>query len=258
VPRVSLFCVYPDGPYNLNQDRIACLPFFELVAISSPSWVDAFKRLGARRVEYLPFAVDTSLRAPAIGTQPKAELSHDVTFIGNWRPEREEFLEQLAEFDLRVWGGDAWSKRTRPNSPLRVRWGGRSLFGPEFAEVCAQSHIMLNVMDSATWPGPNMRVFEQAACRAFSLTTRSPAVTELFQEGETIECFDSVEEAREKIRFYLDHKARRQSIADASYNLVTQGGHTYVDRALQLESWAAAQRANAPTESFTFTARREI
>ena len=238
LPSASLFCVYPDGPYNLNQDRINCLPFFDRVTTSSPAWIDAFQKLGAPQVDYLPFAVDTSLRSPVTGSPRKAELSHDVCFIGNWRPEREEFLEQLADFDLKVWGGDAWQKRTRPGSPLKSRWGGRALMGPEFAQACAHSRIMLNIMDCATWPGPNMRVFEQAACRAFSLMTRSPAVSELFRERETIECFDSVEEARDKICYYLEHEEKRQRIAEAAYDLVIKGGHTYADRARQLELWA--------------------
>ncbi|BCM88567.1 hypothetical protein IAD21_00400 [Abditibacteriota bacterium] len=244
VPTVSLVCIYPDGPYNLNQERIACLPFFDIVAPSSPAWCDAFEKLGARIVKYLPFGVDETLRSPAPTSERNAEFAHDVTFIGNWRPEREEFLAQLADFDLAVWGGDAWKKRARPDSLVSARWGGRALMGAEFALACAQSRIMLNVMDSATWPGPNMRVFEQAACRAFSLTTRSSAMTDLFEEGQTIECFDSVEEAREKIRFYLEHEDARQRIANASYDFVKKG-HTYADRAQQLVNWSSELRENA-------------
>ncbi len=232
LPQVKLFCVYPDGPYNLSQERIACLPFFDGVTTSSPAWGEAFRKLGAQSVHYLPFGVDVTLRSPASEEPRNPELAHDVVFIGNWRPEREAFLEQLADFDLKVWGGDAWKTRTRANSPLRLHWGGRALMGPEFALACAQSRIMLNVMDAATWPGPNMRVFEQAACRA---------LTDLFRESETIECFDSVDEAREKIGFYLQHEEKRQRVAVAAYNFVIQD-HTYAARALQLVSWANPTR----------------
>jgi spore maturation protein CgeB len=60
----------------------------------------------------------------------------------------------------------------------------------------------------------------------------------LFKEGETIECFDSVEEAREKISYYLSHEDERRRIAEASYRFVVEGGHTYLDRARQLIIWA--------------------
>jgi spore maturation protein CgeB len=233
-----IYCIYPDTPHNLDIERINCLPFFDRVMTSSPAWVNAFERFGAERVYYLPFAADPELHHPIAVSKSSSSLAHDVVFIGNWRYERELFLEQLADFDLCLWGEDYWKHRTRPSSPLRARWGGRPLTGAEAAKVCAESKILLNFMDSATWPGPNMRSFEQPACHAFVLVNRSPALVELFKEGETIECFDSVEEARDKITYYLAHDAARRRIADASYRFVIEGGHTYMDRARQLIDWA--------------------
>jgi spore maturation protein CgeB len=237
VPHSLLYCIYPDSPHNLDNERINCLPFFERVTTSSPAWVDAFERLGARRVHYLPFAADTHLHRPAT-QEARRDLQHDVVFIGTWRNEREEFLEQLADFDLCLWGSDYWQRRTRAGSPLRARWGGRSIMGEEFAAVSSASKIMLNIVDAATWPGPNMRTFEQAACRAFSLVTRSPAVLELFREGREIECFDTIAEAREKITYYLAHEEERKRIANAGYDLIVNGGHTYEARVEQVLSWA--------------------
>ena len=237
LPKTPIYCLYPDTPHNLVPDRIQCLPFFDRVTTSSPAWIEAFERLGAKRVHFLPFAADTDLHYPA-SADPFSSFTHQITFIGNWRVERESFLEQLIDFDLCLWGESLWKSHTRPGSPLRSRWGGRRITGEEFAHVCAQSRILLNYMDPATWPGPNMRTFEQPACRAFSLVTRTPAVINLFQEGETIECFDSVEEAREKIRYYLKNETERQRIAEQSYRFVVNGGHTYVDRAKQLVEWA--------------------
>ena len=88
-----------------------------------------------------------------------------------------------------------------------------------------------------------MRAFEQPACRAFSLSTRTPAVMEIFSEGENIECFDSVDEARDKIGFYLKNDAARIRIAESAYELVVNGGHTYSDRARQILSWLAQDQA---------------
>ena len=242
VPESLIYSVYPDSPHNLDSDRIHCLPFFDRATASSPAWVDAFSRLGAKNVAYQPFAADPYLHSPARPDTSRPEFSHDIAFIGTWRPEREAFLEHLADLDLCIWGSRYWAARCRPGSPLPKKWGGRSITGEEFSRVCGASRILLNVMDPATWPGPNMRTFEQPACRAFSLVTRTPALLEHFTEGETIVSFDSVEEARDKIRFYLSHESERQRIADASYRLVIEGGHTYVDRARRLCEWVAEDR----------------
>lgn len=237
VPRSLIYCVYPDPPNNLDNDRIHCLPFFDRVTTSSPAWVDAFERFGAARVFYLPFGADTQLHKAQVRDSSNRALSHDVVFIGNWRYEREIFLEQLAEFDLYIWGDNYWKSRTRPGSPLRARWGGRPITGAEASQVFAASKILLNFMDPSTWPGPNMRSFEQPACRAFVLANRTPALVDMFKEGETIECFDSIEEARNKIRYYLSNEDARRRIAEAGYHFVVEGGHTYVDRVQQLLNW---------------------
>jgi spore maturation protein CgeB len=237
--RPILYCLFPDTPHNLVPDRIQCLPMFDRVMTVSSGWIDTFRRLGVEHIHYLPLAADTDLHQPASQNGSGPTRRHDVAFVGNWRPEREAFLEQLVDFDLRIWGSEYWKRNTHPDSRLRAKWGGRALFGAEFAQACADNSILLNIIDGVGWPGPNMRAFEQPACRAFPLVTRTPAVVELFKEGENIECFDSVEEAREKISFYLANDAARQRVADAAYEFVVNEGHTYMDRVEQLLRWAS-------------------
>lgn len=238
IPDTIVYCLFPDSLHNLLTERIQSFPLFDRVATTSPAWVEPLRKLGASRVEYLPFAADQFLHKPVETGGRNGSGRTDLAFIGNWRSEREQFLEHLVEFDLRLWGEDWWKHRTRRGSPLRSRWAGRPVFGAEFADVCANAKVLLNIVDSGTWPGPNMRTFEQPACGAFSLVTRSTAVTELFTEGENIECFDSVSEARDKIDFYLKHEDARQRVATNAYQFVVYGGHTYVDRARQLLAWA--------------------
>lgn len=235
-PGTRLYCMYPDSPHNLDVERIGCLPIFDLVAASSPAWVNAFAQLGAKRAEYLPFAADTFLHKPALVAHNRAIVPREITFIGSWRPERETVLEELVAFDLAIWGGRYWKDRTRKGSPLKKRWGRRELIGDEFAAACATSKVMLNVLDSISWPGPNMRCFEQPACRAFSLVSRTSSILEIFKEGYSIECFETVDEARDKIRFYLTHESQRIQIADQAHDLIVRG-HTYVDRAKTIIKW---------------------
>jgi hypothetical protein len=244
-PETAIFCVYPDSPHSLDVERIVSLPLFDRVATSSPAWVDQFGRLGAVDTRYLPFAADTTLHAPAA---PDPAYRADVSFVGTWRPERETFLEGFADLDLRIWGNEYWRTRTRSGSAVRARWTGRTLRGDELGKVCASSRIMLNVMDAATWPGPNMRNFEQAACAAFSLTTRTSAVLEIFTEGENIECFADIAEARAKVERYLREDGARVRIARAGYDLVA-AHHTYADRVATLVDWLGSEHRGREAKS---------
>ena len=232
-PQTRFYCIYPDSPHHLDSERIACLPLFDRLFVTSPAWVDVFRRLGGEQVTYLPFAADTELYGvPKL--EPRSALAHDIVFVGTWRPEREQLLESLADQDLVIWGGAYWQKRTRAQSPLKQKWGGREVIGVEFRQFVTQSKIALNIMDRVTWPGPNMRTFELPACGAFQLCERTAAVLEIFREDETIACFGSPEEARDKINFYLTHDDLRHRMAQVAHHFVTTKGHTYLNRVQEL------------------------
>ena len=49
------------------------------------------------------------------------------------------------------------------------------------------------------------------------LHQRTSDVLELYQEGSEIQCFESPEEALEKIEYYLEHPAEREEIARRGY-----------------------------------------
>lgn len=228
-PKTLLYCIYPDSPHNLDSLRIAALPLFDQVFTSSPAWVSTFSRLGCSAVTYLPFAADTIFYRPE---SPGASVpSAQVAFVGNWRQEREEILNELCAFDLEVWGSNYWRTRTKSDSMVRKKWKGRRLPASELPAISSRASIMLNIIDGHTWPGPNMRCFELAGCGAFQLVTRTPTVSEIFSEGTNIECFETVEEARSKIDHYLRNDEGRMRIAQAGRQLILDRNHTYTSRA---------------------------
>lgn len=231
VPEIHISCLYPDSPHNLTMDRIQCLPLFDSVLTVSPAWVPPFRHLGAASADYLPLAADTRLHSPQ--EAPPGGPHADISFIGSWSPDREAFLREL-DRSVDIWGDDSWRRHSGTSSTLKASWKGRPVVGREFSSVCANSRIMLNHVHAFVWPGPNMRVFEHAASRAFSLTTRTPAILEIFQEDENIICYESVAEAREKIDHYLPRQSERKRIAAAGHQLVAEKGHTYIERAKTL------------------------
>ena len=237
-PATRLYMIHPDSPHGLDAERIECMRVCDRVTASTPPWADAFRAFGARRAHYLPFAADTELY-PARGAAAAGPRKRQVGFVGTWRPEREALLERLREFDVAVWGGKYWGGRTDPRGTVRARWMGAELVGEELVRASAETAVMLNILDPITWPGPNMRSFELPACGAFVLSQRSAAIAEIFREGEDIECFDSPEEAADKIRHYLGRDADRERIAASAFARVVHGGHTYLDRAKTISAWLA-------------------
>ena len=73
------------------------------------------------------------------------------------------------------------------------------------------------------------RNFEIPGCGSFCLTEYADDLESYYEIGEEIECFSTVKEAPEKIRYYLSHEEAREAIAKAGYER-TLREHTYEKR----------------------------
>jgi len=223
--------IYPDPLMDLRPEIVQALPIYDLVVYACGRFgLPFFEALGARRTAFVPFAWDE-----AIHVRPPDDARHaesvDVGFVGEWRPDREEWLEALAGFDVGVWGSKAWRTKAAPGSVGRRAWRGR-VWGDEYVRASRQSRITLNLVGVTNGPGLNMRAFETAGMGCFVLATRTAAQEEFFRDGEHLAYFESAEELREKVRFYLDHPDERHRIAANLAALAYQ--HTYRQRAIEL------------------------
>ena len=231
LPDTKVINIYPDPLHNLRDYGIAALPLYDLFCVHTRAAVPYLHQMGCRNPFYLPLAADPFIHHPMPLTQADLdEFSSDLVFVGNWRPEHERLFVNLEGFDLAIWGPNYWSRYARKGSWVRSRWRGRPLDGIEYAKAYLAAKIALDPIDPLNVPSHNMRLFEVAACGVFSLVARTVEVQELFQEGETVACFDGPDELPDKVHYYLAHPDERQRIAQQAYEHVVHGGHTYVDR----------------------------
>jgi spore maturation protein CgeB len=91
-----------------------------------------------------------------------------------------------------------------------------AVYGAELPLAFATGAITINILRWGNYDAHNMRSFEAPACGAFTLTTRSRELAELFREGDEIAFFGAREDLVEKVTYYLDHPGERRRIADAA------------------------------------------
>ena len=84
-----------------------------------------------------------------------------------------------------------------------------------------------------------MRVFDVLACGGFLLAGHSEALLEMFTPGVELECWSTLDELEDKVRFYQQHPDKAQTIALAGRARVLRD-HTIRQRLLTMLSDLAA------------------
>lgn len=88
--------------------------------------------------------------------------------------------------------------------------------------VFAGSRINLNLSLRSIHSGIPLRVLDIMACGGFVLSNWQPEIAEYFVEEKEIVTFQSMEECKEKIDYYLRHEQKRQKIAEAGQEKVRE------------------------------------
>ena len=102
-------------------------------------------------------------------------------------------------------------------------------YGRDLARALASGVISLNVMRPQNARSHNMRSYESPACRAFTLSQRTPELRELFVEGEEIACFETLDELRDTVSRWLPDARGRERVAGSGFARVRDD--TYARRA---------------------------
>jgi spore maturation protein CgeB len=228
---------WPDDPYGFEFSKgiASCYDYY---FTNDSGLIDDYLAAGAKKVHFLPFGCNPEVhrRVPLTGEEETAYRS-DLCFVGQWSPLREEVLEGLSDFNLKVWG-PGWKKRVRRGSKLRgkVRGSDDGLGGKEMVKAYNATKIVLNIhlwFKSGREDGVNMRLFEAAGCRSFQLSDWKKEIPTLFRVGKEMACYKDGEELRQLIEHYLPNEEERETMARRGQKRA-YSEHTYLHRMQQI------------------------
>lgn len=208
---------------------------YDLVIVNDYYHGIQWLELGAKRMECLPLAAcDPDFHHPyALSEAEHKAYTCDIGFVGTLIPDnlysrRIEALEALRDFDLGI-----WSVHDAP-AGLQAKVRGQAL-GEDMLDVLSAAKMTVNVHGDFMRYGGNMRLFEAAGVGVLQLADDLPGTRQWFTDGETIALFKDVDELRTKARYYLDHDAEREALAQRAREHVYQH-HTYEQRVTRLEA----------------------
>ncbi|HUZ93197.1 MAG TPA: glycosyltransferase family 9 protein [Candidatus Paceibacterota bacterium] len=213
------------------------------------SWIPALAaKLGVKNVVRSQWAANQSVWYPVDVKQKDI----DVSFVGQYNPEREKVIKQLRNSGIDVfvrgWGwpegkvsqAEALDIIARSKINLNINsqpsiWTFRSL-----ARIIAKRsgvrlvpdfHLLQNL---EAWrhigvPQVKARPFELAACGAFTISGFADDLGNFYKENEEMVFYRSVGDLIAKIKEYLPKDADRERIANAGYERTVRE-HTYEKR----------------------------
>lgn len=100
-------------------------------------------------------------------------------------------------------------------------------------KVFIQTKVNLNITLRTIRTGISLRVFDIMGAGGFLITNYQQEMYELFEEGKDFVGYESLEDLKEKVSYYLKHDDERFTIAQSGYNKVRKY-HTYEKRLEQM------------------------
>lgn len=203
---------------------------YGFVVSSIPGQVADFRGAGIA-AEWLPLAFEPRLRAMI----PEVPRDIAISFVGSFSDryaDRTQIVEAVAASSpLATWTADA--ALLDPSSPILptirgVAWG-RGMF-----EVLARSRMTINTHGKIAGPSANnLRLYEATGMGALLVTDERANLGDLFDVGREVVTFRDAADCAAVVRYYADHPAEAESIAEAGQRR-TLREHTWADRMARL------------------------
>jgi spore maturation protein CgeB len=222
-----LYNYYPDVSIRAFGKHIpGAIPEYDHIFTTKSFQVGALKVwLGADRVTFLPHGYSPDVHRPVcLADRDRDRYETDIGYIGNYSPFKEQWLADVrrrlpdVKFAVR---GNHWLERCR-RSELRDCIVGGAVPGLAYSKVIVAAKVNIaihhgEVLAEGVADLMSTRSFEIPACGGFMLHERNDETEEYFVDGKEVALFSGIDEAVEKIRYYLDHATERESVACAGY-----------------------------------------
>jgi len=233
IRRVSYLTDDPWNPTHRAGWFMNALPHYDAVFSPRRANLEDLRRLGCRRVRYLPFAYAPSLHypdPPATCDEVKA-FSSDVVFAGGADADRVPYVQALlqAGFTVALYGG--YWERFRPTRP-HTRGHADPM---ALRKAIGGAKVALCLVRRANRDGHAMRSFEVPAVGACMLVEDTDEHRAMFGEpGRAVVYFRAVNEMVQTMGRLRDDPAERERLGREAHRLIVGGHNTYQDRLLAM------------------------
>lgn len=195
-----------DDDIFFDQYTKYLLPYLDYFVTGSPEAVKKYSEYGVTAISAVPIPMDTAIFKKLDGV----EKCFDVTFVGNpHTADRQVLLDQLnaAQVNVKTFGGTGSQRKIHYSEMVKI-------FNQSRINLNFSKHVM---PDGRLIPQFKGRMFEVTLAGGFLLCEYVSGIETYFIPDKEIVCFKNIQEATDKIRYYLEHESERNAIAAAGY-----------------------------------------
>ena len=229
VPVVQL---NPDALSNFEKQQIIAADF-DYYFSKEPYIVDALRHKGGLNAHYLPegFNPRVHQRPPVEKAVAEWLTNIDVLVFGSMYAYRTRMVEQLMRAGVRV---SVYGKQGPYVSPsVNAVVHQQYLVGPEKNRLLYGAKIVFNNFHYAEVSSVNQNYFEINGIGAFQLSDYKPTVDDYTGVPAEQVTYRTMDDAIDKIRYYLAQPVKRHELAERQYAHFQQH-HTFDRRVSQL------------------------
>jgi hypothetical protein len=186
-----------------------------------------YRAVGAGMMALFPVPFDPFMNYPARPWPPARSVP--VSYVGSPYEQRPAFLTALADqgIGLRI-GGENWHRHPvirRPGVELTP-----AMYGDAYRRAIWDAKVNLAFLTLSHHDPVAHKSMEITASGSFLLALRSEGHLAAFTEGQEAEFFADLDEAADKIRFYLANDTARERIALAGCRRAWHAGYSQEER----------------------------
>ncbi|AMV31836.1 Spore protein YkvP [Pirellula sp. SH-Sr6A] len=234
-PQAKLVNYSPDDMFNPVNQTVRWtlgIPLYDLHVSTKTYNIPELIHAGAKDALFVGNAYEPTIHKPYDLTPEEVKrLGSDIVFIGASEMERDQSIEYLASRGLKIalfGNGSAWNRYENLYPNVSIHPG--FIVDANYAKALCASKIALGFLRKQNRDLQTTRSIEVPACGVFMLAERTQEHLALFKEGEEAEFFASNEELFNKARYYLDHPAKRETIANAGRQRCIISGYSNAER----------------------------
>jgi spore maturation protein CgeB len=223
----------PDPAIVFHKTRhfIRSIPVYDILITTKTYETDKYKQHGAQKVIFAHQGYDEDIFQPRdIEPEQRNRLQSDVLFIGHCEKHyyRRVRAAHEAAAGMAVWG--RWGRQAMLHPWLKKIHQGEGIWHVEYAEALCCAKIGLGLLSRLAPDRSTTRTYEIPACGTFMLAERTEEHRSLFEEGKEAEFFETDEELKDKLKYYLSHDDARMKIGRAGRERCVRSGYSNKER----------------------------